>query len=55
MTKLKTAKQVRKSEHIYGQLPNRLTRGEVKSLMIVLLSIAVFAALMVFGSVFIGG
>ena len=55
MTKLKSAKQVRESGKIYGQLPNRLTRGEVKSLMIVLLSIAVFAALMVFGSVFIGG
>ena len=54
MTKLKTAKQFRKSEHIYGQLPNRLTQGEVKSLMIVLLSIAVFATAMVFGSVFTG-
>lgn len=55
MTKLKTAKQVRESGKIYGQLPNRLTQGEVKSLMIVLLSIAVFAAAMIFGSVFIGG
>lgn len=47
--------EVRKGQHIYGQLPNRLTPREVKSLMIVLLSIAVFAAAMVFGSVFIGG
>ncbi len=54
MTKLKTSKQVREGNHIYGQLPSRLTPSEVKSLMIVLLSIAVFAAVMVFGSVFIG-
>lgn len=45
MTKLKTAKQVREGNHIYGQLPNRLTPSEVKSLMIVLLSIAIFAAM----------
>ena len=54
MTKLKSAKQVREGNHIYGQLPDGLTPSEVKSLMIVLLSIAVFAAVMVFGSVFIG-
>ena len=47
MTKLKSAKEVRKGQHIYGQLPNRLTPSEVRSLMIVLLSIAVFAAAMV--------
>jgi len=55
MTKLKSEKQVRDGNHIYGQLPDGLTPREVKSLMIVLLSIAVFAAVMVFGSVFIGG
>lgn len=54
MTKLKSAKEVRKGQHIYGQLPNRLTPSEVRSLMIVLLSIAVFATAMVFGSVFTG-
>jgi len=54
MTKLKTSKQVRDGEHIYGQSPSRLTPREIKNLMIVLLSIAVFAAVMVFGSVFIG-
>lgn len=52
---LKLSKSVRRDEHIYGQLPNRLTPSEVRSLMIVLLSIAVFATAMVFGSVFIGG
>lgn len=51
MTKLKSAKHIREGNHIYGQLPNRLTPSEVRSLMIVLLSIAVFAAMMVFGSV----
>lgn len=45
MTKLKSSKQVREGGKIYGQLPNRLTQGEVKSLMIVLLSIAIFAAM----------
>jgi hypothetical protein len=45
---------VKKEKNIYGQLPNRLTPKEVRSLMIVLLSIAVFAAAMVFGSVFTG-
>ena len=50
MIKLKSAKEVRKGQHIYGQLPNRLTPSEVKALMIVLLSIAVFATAMVFGS-----
>lgn len=57
MTNLKTSKQVRDGEHIYGRLPRRrrLTPREVKSLMIVLLSIVVFAAVMVFGPVFIGG
>ena len=32
MTKLKSAKEVRKGQHIYGQLPNRLTPSEVRSL-----------------------
>lgn len=55
MTKLKSAKEVREGGKIYGQLPNRLTPSEVRSLMIVLLSIAIFVTAMVFGSVFIGG
>lgn len=41
----------RSNPNLDGQLPNRLTPSEVRSLMIVLLSIAVFAAMMVFGSV----
>jgi len=56
MTKLKTSKQVREGNHIYGQLPNRLTQGEVKTLLVVIVLIAIFAAtVMLLGSVFIGG
>ena len=40
----------RSNPNLDGQLPNRLTPSEVKALMIVLLSIAVFATAMVFGS-----
>lgn len=56
MTKLKTAKQVREGGKIYGQLPNRLTPSEVKTLLVVIVLIAIFAAtVMILGSVFIGG
>ena len=56
MTKLKSAKQIREGNHIYGQLPDGLTQGEVKTLLEVIALIAIFAAMvMVFGSVFIGG
>lgn len=51
---LKKSKQA-SSEHIYGQLPNRLTPSEAKTILVVLLLIAVFAAVMVFGSIFTGG
>lgn len=56
MTKLKTSKQVREGGKIYGQLPNRLTPSEVKTLLVVIVLIAIFAAMvMILGSVFIGG
>jgi hypothetical protein len=55
MTKIKSAKQVREGNHIYGQLPNRLTQGKVKTLLEVIELIAIFAAIvMLLGSVFIG-
>jgi len=46
MTKLKSAKQVRDGEHIYGQLPDGLTLEQKITVGIVVALIAIFAWVM---------
>ena len=46
MTKLKTSKQVRDGEHIYGQFPDGLTLEQKITVGIVVALIAIFAWVM---------
>jgi hypothetical protein len=47
MTKLKTSKQVRDGEHIYGQLPDGLTLRQKVSVGVVVALIAIFTWVMI--------
>jgi len=47
MTKLKSAKQVRDGEHIYGQLPDGLSLRQKVAVGIVVSLIAIFAWVMI--------
>ncbi len=47
MTHLKSAKQVRDGEHIYGQLPSRLTPREAATVAVVVILILIFTWVMI--------
>jgi len=47
MTNLKTSKQVREGNHIYGQLPDRLTLEQKAAMGIIGALIAIFAWVMI--------